>query len=166
MRNQEKLFSRRNILSAGVGAGLAVVGLGVYEAWKDQPQVAYNKTEEQKRAFQLFSAVSEGDRVRDIVARSEKVDGEEVGPMLRNRPATDNDTSWRGEPIRRIEPGTVIPEAIIVEGNDPRDPQNRSKKTRWLSFPDPEEPKRAVFAHWLLFSGERLSVVAPHKVVD
>lgn len=77
-----------------------------------------------------------------------KVDSD--GARLRSKPQTEGASleNRGGKVIDKLEPGTVVSRAIVVWGNDPQIPIDRSAKSRWYAF---EYEGKVVFAHSHVF---------------
>jgi len=102
------------------------------------------QTSDQRHARNLLESLSETDEleqegrvVRNLVVGPD-------GANLRNSPHPDpsepNQIGW-------LEPGTVIPVAIQVEGEIYRIYDKQPEGADWYTFLDPNDPDRAVFSY-------------------
>lgn len=105
-------------------------------------------TAEQKKGLELFLSPDNNENfVYNLVVGSE-------GVNVRTRQHTEtgsiDDTSI-GVKVRKLDPGTVIEKALVVWGNNPKNPSDRKAKDYWYLFPDPKNPKTMIFANSGLF---------------
>lgn len=162
-------ISRRHlIVGAGGVAITAVIGKALVDAIDDFSELAQKpETQEQKDAKLLFNYASDGDKIRNAIVVGEKV-GDKFIVTLRNRPATPDDKlpgDAAGEEVGELIRDTVIPEAIVVWGNNRDLPADRSLRQRWLAFRDPRKDSgRFVFAYAPLFEEARITKVNPYSV--
>lgn len=170
-QNDFTRVSRRNLVLAAPSIILAaVVGAKIaYDAYENRIGDA-NLNVEQLAGLDLLSTVSDGDKVRELVAEGEEFAGEIVPVKLRDKPATETPigepSGWSGREIGTLQVGTVVKEAVIVVGNDPNRPFDRNAKGRWVVFKNPNRSSEIVFAYWMGFSGGqgKLTTVTPHYV--
>ncbi len=126
---------------------ISFAALGTAKYAKDKHVIA-GPTGEQRTGMELFLSSGEsGNFVHNLVVGSE-------GVNVRTKPHTEtgsiDDTSV-GVPVRKLNPGTVVEKALIVLGNDPKNPIDRKAKDYWFMFPDPKDPKTVIFANSGLF---------------
>lgn len=105
-------------------------------------------TIEQEEAKRLFEGADEKSRVYNVTVYGEFFD-EKVGVRLRDRPySAETKTHKTGEVVGFLPRGARIPSAVVVFGNHPNFPDRGDNQlSRWLAFPNPENPDVIAFAY-------------------
>jgi hypothetical protein len=158
-RNEKTINSERDFRSTlrrvlrepqTIALGAVLIGfaaLGTAKYAKDK-HVFAGPTDEQEKGMELFISPDEnGNFVHNLIVGSE-------GVNVRTKPHTETgsvDDNSVGVSVRKLDPGTVVEKALVVWGNDPKNPIDRKVKDYWYLFPDPKNPKTMIFANSGLF---------------
>lgn len=147
-----KGLSRRRVVLGGIGATVAGIAAVVGAGTIREASQRLARTPEQAAAAEQFNKTPLEKRISNLVVGKD-------GSNLRNRPSARE--SKQGENlIGRYEPGHIIPEAIIVEGEDP-DVPGSLKKVEWYFIPQQSSKNGEVISGAFSYAGNFPSLHSP-----
>ena len=140
------MSSRREVLKGGilVITALAAERLGLFPEL-DQLLL----TGAQKEAIKQFNNTPAEERLHGLVVADD-------GAKLRRHP---DSTYFLGSEKGNnsvdppLEPGTIVPVAISVEGNNPHDPNNKKLRDEWYFIPGELDALRHTRSGFFAYSG-------------